>query len=74
MAPRRLLPLILGFVLSSFVMSATQRPVGRGFSTRSETIAPHALYARFWPKERKQQLAADLAEPLDRLRAIFAAG
>ncbi len=45
MAPRRLLTPILALasLLLPFVMHATQRPVNRGFATRSETIAPHGM-------------------------------
>ena len=41
MNPRRLLPWLA--LLVSPVLVATQRPVNRAFTTRSETIAPHAM-------------------------------
>ena len=43
MASHRLLTPILALVLFPLAMHATQRPVNRGFATRSETIAPHGM-------------------------------
>ncbi len=43
MASRSLFTPILALVLFPVAMHATQRPVNRGFTTRSETIAPHGM-------------------------------
>jgi gamma-glutamyltranspeptidase/glutathione hydrolase len=43
MATCRVLAPILATLLFPIAMYATQRPVNRGFTTRSETIAPHGM-------------------------------
>jgi gamma-glutamyltranspeptidase/glutathione hydrolase len=54
----RLRVVSLVLTLTAFPMLATQRPVGRGFSTRSETIAPHAMACTSHPLATQAALDA----------------